>query len=125
MTDLKKRPRSELIDAALIVVALVLHLGGAFLLDLFPPDRLFEWFIVGVPALVLLGALGVVYARGDRRGLQAACLMQWLVVLYTLPAKFAGLAFVPSAVVLSYALLRPAQAPDEQADKAAETTRSV
>ena len=111
MTDPMARPRSELLGAVLLLVALGLHLGGAFLLDLFPPDRPFEYVIVGVPALVLLGALGVVYARGDRRGLQAACLMEWLVVLYTLPAKFAGLAFVPSAVVLSLALRRPAAAP--------------
>lgn len=117
------RPRSDLRDAALILVALGLHLGGAYLLDLFPSDRPFEFFVVGLPALVLLAALGVVYARGDRRGLQAACLVQWLLVLYTLPAKFAGLAFVPSAVVLSVALLRPAVAqPAEGAGTTAAPT---
>lgn len=115
MTGLGKPSRSTVIDVALVLVALGLHVGGAFLLELSPPDRPFEYFVVGVPAIVLVAALALLYARGDRRGLQAACLVQWLLVLYTLPAKFAGLAFVPSAVVLSLALLRPVvtATPDE------------
>lgn len=100
------RPRSHLIDAALILVAIGLHLGAAYLLELFPPNRVFEYFIVGLPLLVLVGAVVALLARGDRRGLPIACLTQWLLVIYALPAKFVGLAFVPSAVVLSIALLR-------------------
>jgi hypothetical protein len=121
MTGLGTKPsRSALIDAGLVLVALGLHLGGAFLLDLFPADRPFEYVVVGVPAIVLVAALVLLYARSDRRGLQAACLVQWLLVLYTLPAKFAGLAFVPSAVILSLALLRPVVAATPQ-EAAAQT----
>lgn len=121
MTGLGTKPsRSALIDAGLVLVALGLHLGGAFLLDLFPADRPFEHVVVGVPAIVLVAALVLLYARSDRRGLQAACLVQWLLVLYTLPAKFAGLAFVPSAVILSLALFRPVVAATPQ-EAAAQT----
>ena len=82
--------RPDLIDAGLVLAALLLHAGGAFLIDMMPPNRPFEVLLIGLPALVLLVALAAVLVRGERRPLQAACVLQWLLVLFALPAKLAA-----------------------------------
>lgn len=120
--------RPDLIDAGLVLVALLLHAGGAYLIDMMPPNRPFEVVLIGLPALVLVGALVAVLARGERRPLQAACLLQWLLVLFALPAKLAGLAFVPAALALSAALVlhqRAATATDHVAPTADEPVSSA
>jgi hypothetical protein len=111
--------RPDLIDAGLVLAALLLHAGGAFLIDTMPPNRPFEVLLIGLPALVLLVALAAVLVRGERRPLQAACVLQWLLVLFALPAKLAGLAFVPAALALSAALLwrsRSSAGPDPDSE---------
>ncbi len=100
--------RDALLTALLIVAALGLHLAAGYRLDYVPPDRLFEVVVMGLPALADAVAVVALAVRGQRRPLQAACLLQWLLVLYTLPASFAGIAFVPSAVALSVAVSRTA-----------------
>lgn len=102
--------RDALLPTLLIVAALGLHGAAGYRLDYVPPDRLFEVVLMGLPVLAGVVALLALVLRGERRPLQAACLLQWLMVLYTLPASFAGLAFVPSAVALSAATSRTATA---------------
>ena len=96
----------DLLDALLVLAAAGLHLFAAARLDALPPSGVFESLLVGLP-LVAHAAAVVLLVLRDRRGLQGACLLEWLVVLYTLPASFLGLAFVPAALVLSLALARP------------------
>lgn len=100
--------RDALLTALLIVAAVGLHVAAGYRLDYVPPDRLFEFVVVGLPVLGGVVAVVALAVRAERRPLQAACLLQWLLVLYTLPASFAGIAFVPSAVALSVAVSRTA-----------------
>ena len=45
--------------------------------------------------------------RGERRPLVAAAVWAWMVSLFTLPAGFLGIAWVPAAVLLTVAVQRP------------------
>ena len=99
--------RDDLLDATLATAGLALHLAAAAYLGRLPPEFGLDLLLVVLPVLVAVTAAVVVLARGERRPLQVACALEWLLVLFTLPAFGLGLAFVPSAVVLSVGALRP------------------
>ena len=107
--------RDDALDAVLAVVAVGLHLAAASSLDRLPPGFGLDLLLVDAP--VLIGALAAIalLARSDRRLLQVACTLQWLLVLFTLPAFGRGLALVPAAVVLSVAVFRPRLSSDQPA----------
>lgn len=107
--------RDDVLDAALAVVAVGLHLGAAAYLDRLPPRGAFELVLVGLPVLAGVAAVLALVVRSDRRVLQGVCVLQWLLVLFTLPAFGLGLAFAPSAVVLTVAALRPRLSSDRAA----------
>lgn len=97
----------DLLDAAIVLGAAGLHVLALERLDALPPSGTFETVLFVLPLLAHLVAVVLLVVRHDRRGLQGACLLQWLLVLYTLPASFLGLSFVPAALALSLALYRP------------------
>lgn len=97
----------DLLDAAIVLAALGLHVGAALLADAFPPSGTFEVVIIALPMVVQVVALVLLLVRRDRRGLAVACLLEWLLVLYVLPAGWLGLSFIPAAAVLTLALYRP------------------
>ena len=102
------RPRrDDLLDAGLALVAAGVHLAMAARVDRFPPEVDFSALFVALPVvLCVVAALALLVAR-DARPLQLACLYTWLMVLFTLPAQFLGLNWVPTALVLTVALVRP------------------
>lgn len=100
------RRRDDLLDTLITLAGLALHVAASYQLDVFPPNGGFEAFIVGLPLAVGAVAIIALLVRGERRPLKTACLVEWLLALYTLPASFVGLAFVPSAAVLSIAVFR-------------------
>ena len=100
------------VDVALAVVAAGLHLGGAADLERLPPDSFLDVFLVVLPVLAALTGAGLLVVRGDRRGLFVACLLTWLIVLFTRPAFGQGLAFVPAAIALTVAARSPAVSSD-------------
>lgn len=103
-----RRPsRDDLLDAALALLAAGVHLGMAAVVDRFPPVFDFSVVFVVVPVVLSVVAAVALVVPGDRRPLQAACLYGWLIVLFTLPAQGLGFAWVPSALVLTVALVRP------------------
>ena len=106
--------RDDVLDTSLVVLAVALHLAAAARLDRLPPGFGIDLLLVDAP--VLLGVLAVValLARSDRRPLQVACTLEWLLVLLTLPAFGRGLALVPAAIVLSVAVFRPRLSSDRQ-----------
>ena len=104
--------RGDSVDVALAVVAAGLHLGGAAYLDRLPPDSSLDVVLGVLPVLAALAGAALLVLRGDRRGLFGACLLTWLVVLFTLPAFGQGLAFVPAAIALTVAARSPAVSSD-------------
>ena len=99
--------RDDLIDAGLATLAAGVHLAMAARVDRLPPELDVSVLFVPLPvALCLVAAAALLLAR-DARPLQLACLYTWLMVLFTLPAELLGLNWVPSALVLTLAVLRP------------------
>ena len=99
--------RDDLLDAALAVLAAGVHLGMAAVVDRFPPVLDFSVVFVVLPVVLSVVAAVALVVPGDRRPLGAACLYGWLMVLFTLPAQGLGLAWLPSALVLTVAVARP------------------
>lgn len=99
--------RDDTIDAALAVVAVGLHLAAAAYLDRLPPGFGIDLLLVVLPVLLGLASAAALIVRAERRPLRVACTLEWLLVLFLLPAFGRGLALVPAAVVLSAAVFRP------------------
>ena len=99
--------RDDLLDAALAALAAGVHLAMAAVVDRFPPTLDFSVVFVVLPVVLSVVAAVALVLPGDRRPLQAACLYGWLMVLFTLPAQGLGLAWLPSALLLTVALSRP------------------
>lgn len=98
--------RDDALDAVLAVVATGLHVAAAAAADYLPPDDVFDAVLGGLPVVAGVAAV-VLLLRSDRRGLQVACTLAWLLVLFTLPAFSICVTLVPAAVVLSIAVFRP------------------
>lgn len=97
----------------LVLTGLGLHLAACYPLGYLPPDRAFEVLVTALPLALGAGAVLAVLLRDEPRPLQAGCVLEWLLVLFALPANFSGLWFVPSAAVLSLAVARvPTGSPD-------------
>jgi hypothetical protein len=79
----------------------------AGVVDRFPPVLDFSVVFVVLPMVLSGVAALALLASGDRRPLLVAGVYGWLVVLFTLPAQGLGLAWLPSALVLTIALSRP------------------
>lgn len=101
-----QRNRDDLLDASLAMLAAAVHVAMASVVDRFPPELDLSIVFVVLPALLSAGAAVVLLLRPERRPLQVACVYTWLMVVFTLPAGL-GLAWVPSAAVLTVAVLRP------------------
>ena len=99
--------RDDLLDAGLAVLAAGVHVAMAAVVDRFPPSFDFSVVFVVLPVVLSLVAAVALVVPGDRRPLQAACFYGWLMVLFTLPAQGLGLAWLPSALVLTAAIARP------------------
>ncbi|MBC7374812.1 MAG: hypothetical protein H7323_12565 [Frankiales bacterium] len=99
--------RDDALDAGLAAVAVGLHLAAASALDRLPPGFGLDLLLVDAPVLAGVVAVAAIVLRSDRRPLQVACTLEWLLVLFTLPAFGRGLALVPAAIVLSVAVFRP------------------
>ncbi len=99
--------RDDALDAALAAAAVGVHLAAAALLDRLPPGGGIDLLLVVLPVLAGLSSVLALLLRSDRRLLQGTCVLEWLLVLFTLPAFGLGLAFVPAAAVLTVAALRP------------------
>ena len=98
--------RDDLLDAALASLAAGVHLAMAAVVDRFPPELGFSLVFVALPAAAaVLAALALLV--GERRLLQLAALYAWLMAVFTLPASGLGFAWVPTAALLTVALLRP------------------
>lgn len=95
------RRRTDLRDAALGVAAAGVHVGAVVLADRWPLEPDFSFLFEGLPAVLAVVGAVLVAVRGDRRGLAVACFWAWTMALFTLPAYFLGLWFVPTAVLLS------------------------
>lgn len=109
--------RDSLLDAGLASLAAGVHLAMAGLVGRFPPEPELgvELLFVGLPVLLAATAAVTLLVNGDRRPLQVACVYTWLAALFTLPAFFLGLAWVPTAAVLTLALVRPRVSSDRSA----------
>ena len=104
--------RDDTVAATLAAVAVALHLASAAYLERLPPDSGLDVFLVVLPVLATLAGAALLVLRQDRRAMFAACVLTWLVVLFTLPAFGQGLAFVPAAVALTVAARAPAVSSD-------------
>lgn len=93
--------RTDLRDAGLALAAAAVHLGAVVLADRWPLELDFSFLFEGLPAVLAVVAAVVVAVRGDRRPLAVACFWTWAMALFTLPAYFLGLWFVPGALLLS------------------------
>ena len=100
------RPWDDVVDATLAALAAALHVAMAALVDRLPPDGAISLLFVAFPPAAAATGAVVLLLLGDPRLVQGACVYTWLMVLFTLPAYFLGLAWMPSAVVLTVAALR-------------------
>lgn len=98
--------RDDLLDAGLAAAAAGVHLAMAARADRFPPVLDFSVVFVVLP-VVLSAAAAVALLAGERRPLLGACVYTWLMVLFTLPAQGLGLYWLPTTLVLTFALLHP------------------
>ena len=105
--------RDDLLDAGLALLAAGVHVAMAAVVDRFPPSWDFSVVFVVLPVLLSAVAAGAL-VLGERRPLGAACVYGWLVVLFTLPAQGLGLAWLPSALVLTVAVARPRLSSDRE-----------
>jgi hypothetical protein len=99
--------RDDLLDAGLASLAAGVHLAMAGLVDRFPPQPDVSLLFVAMPAVAAAAAALALLVAGERRVLQGACVYTWLMAVFTLPAYGLGLAWVPSALVLTLAATRP------------------
>ena len=99
--------RDDLLDAGLVSLAAGVHLAMAAVVGRFPPEVDFSMVFVALPATLAAVAAVALLVAGKRRPLMVACVYTWLIALFTLPAHFLGLAWVPAAALLTTALLRP------------------
>ncbi len=106
--------RDDLLDAALASLAAGVHVAMAASRDRFPPEADFSALFVVLPALLAVVA-AVALLLGERRPLLVACVYAWMMALFTLPAQFLGLAWLPTAVVLTVAVLHPRVSSDPSA----------
>jgi hypothetical protein len=104
--------RDTLLDAGLASLAAGVHLAMAATADRWPPEADFSLLFVVLPALLAAVAAVVLLVNGDSRPLLVACVYAWLMVLFTLPAQFLGVRWLPTAAVLTFALLHPAVSSD-------------
>lgn len=105
------RRRDHLIDAAIALAGVGVHVVAVILLDRFPPSSTLEYLFVGLPiALGLVGAVALA-VRGERRPQIAACGWTWTMALFTLPAFGLGLALMPGAALMTLPVLRPTGVP--------------
>jgi hypothetical protein len=88
-------------DTALALAAAGVHLAAVALADRWPLARDFSFLFEGLPAVLAVVAAVAIAVRDERRPLMAACFWAWAMAVFTLPAYFLGLAFVPTAVLLS------------------------
>ena len=101
-------PRPTPLQVLLPLAALGVHVAACSWLGYLPPNRVFEVLVTALPTLLAVVAVAAAVVRpGERRPLQAAALLEWLLVLFALPANFVGLLFAPAAALLSVALSRP------------------
>ena len=101
-----KSSRDDVLDATLAVLAAAVHVAMAALVDRLPPDGGISVLFVALPPAAAATAAVVLLLTGDRRLLQGTCVYTWVMAVFTLPAYFLGLAWVPSALVLTAAALR-------------------
>ena len=101
-----QRNRDDLLDASLATMAAAVHIAMASVVDRFPPERDLSIVFVALPAIAAAAAAVVLVLQPERRPLQVACVYTWLMVVFTLQAGL-GLAWVPSAALLTGAVLRP------------------
>jgi hypothetical protein len=99
--------RDDLLDAGLASLAAGVHLAMAGLVGRFPPPPDVSLLFVALPAVAAAAAALALLVAAERRVLQVACVYTWLMAAFTLPAYGLGLAWVPSAVVLTVAVVRP------------------
>ena len=100
-----RRPdRDDLMDAGLASLAAGVHLAMAETVERFPPELDFSVFFVALP-MVLAVTAAVSLLLGERRPLLVACVYTWMMALFTLPAQFLGVAWMPTAAILTLALL--------------------
>ncbi|TAL13270.1 MAG: hypothetical protein EPN99_15675 [Frankiales bacterium] len=104
--------RDTLLDAGLATLAAGVHLAMAATADRWPPEADFSLLFVVLPAALAAVAALVLLVNGDRRPLHVAAVYAWLMVLFTLPAQFLGVRWLPTAAVLTFALLHPAVSSD-------------
>lgn len=102
-----ERRRDDLLDAGLASLAAGVHVAMAALVGRFPPGPGVSLLFVAVPAVAAIGGAIALLVVQDRRLLQGACVYTWLMAVFTLPAYGLGLAWVPSAAVLTAAVARP------------------
>ena len=107
--------RDTLLDASLASLAAGVHLAMAGVADRWPPELDFSVLFVVLPAVLAGVAALVLLVNGDRRPLQVACVYAWLMVLFTLPAQWLGVHWLPTAAVLTFALMHPAVSSDRSA----------
>lgn len=107
--------RDNLLDAGLASLAAGVHLAMAATADRWPPEADFSLLFVVLPAVLAGVAALVLVVNGDKRLLYVACVYAWLMVLFTLPAQFLGVRWLPTAAVLTFALLHPAVSSDRSA----------
>ena len=98
--------RDDLLDAGLASLAAGVHVAMAASRDRFPPELDFSVLFVALPALLAV-VVAIALLLGERRLLLVACVYAWLMALFTLPAHFLGVSWLPTAVVLTFALLHP------------------
>lgn len=97
----------RLLDVLLVLAAAAVHVWAAVRADALPPGGVFEALVAFGPLAAYAVAVVLLLVRGQRAGLQAACVLAWLLALFALPSGSNGLRFVLAAVVLSVAVGRP------------------
>lgn len=107
--------RDDLLDAGIALVAAAVHVGMSAWADRFPPELDSSVLFLVLPPVLAVVAAGAALVARDLRPMQLACLYTWLMVLYTLPAELLGLAWIPSALLLTVALVRPRLSSDRSA----------
>ena len=111
MTPLADR----LLDVLLVGAAAAVHVWAARRADALPPDGVFEAVVLGAPLLADLAAAALLL-RATAAVCRSPARSAWLLVLFALPSGQNGLRFVPVAVLLSVALVRPRLVSSDRAD---------
>ena len=104
---LRRPGLSRPIDVLLVALSVLAHLLVSIRIAIVPPVGNLETGVLVLPLIADAVAIALLLLRDDRTGLSVACLLQWLLVLYLIPAGFLGLVYVPAALLLSLAAFRP------------------